>query len=154
MVENKLLSHPKKCPCGNSFDLCPDNDHSKCLDSHSWKCTRCSYTQSLRKNSICEKSKLSLRHILFLTFEWSSGSKAIFAAFRCGLHKLVVADWFSLLDTSCIPELSKIASAVESCELDVIKDLARNVAPISEPVLSTATNSTIKGTYFQHFQII
>jgi hypothetical protein len=92
------------CPmCGNEM---AEAQH-KGVDGLIWTCTkRISGVGhfkhvSIRDGTLFSRSKLSLRDIILLLYEWSRNTKPVDAAFELGLEENTVNHWYELCHKMC-----------------------------------------------------
>jgi hypothetical protein len=98
-MEHGLLTSERHCDlCGHLMTLDIGNKQFRCNKSANGK--RCNKKVSLLKNTFFQSAKLSLRHILFIIYEWSVDTPRDKAAIECQCSAPVVGFWYRRLRNS------------------------------------------------------
>ena len=107
--ENNLLKNNNWCTVCNKEMKLKQSKVSN--DGYVWKCSgkRCNKcVVSIRKGSFFERSKLPIKTILFLIYEWSRDNPIKEVCHEYGLSEHTVGDWFRFLRDICFESLASL----------------------------------------------
>ena len=101
-----LLNFPPKCECGGIFLL---SSRSGVVDNVMWRCTTChSYGCSLRNNSFCSNSKLTLQQIILIIYYWTTDVCITSAFVHLDISQQSLVDWYNFCREVCSKKLLSI----------------------------------------------
>ncbi len=99
LARRRLIKNSMRCPgCQGWFRL---NRESRKTDGYIWKCSRCVKMKTVRSGSFAEKSMLSLKQAMILTYCWARDYMQIHAAEEARVAPNTACDWYEHCRDAC-----------------------------------------------------
>ena len=101
LIDNGLIKRAARCPkrnCRKNMRIVKDASKR---DNYKYKCPKCLTTQSIRKGSFFENSRLTIEEILCVTFCWAAKLSVQSTAIMATVGKNSVSQWFQFLREKC-----------------------------------------------------
>ena len=105
LCDTGLVKSHRRCPrngCRRNMSLIRDTSSA---ENYRFRCPKCKHSQSIRKGSFFEESKLTIPQILSVIFCWAAKVAVKSAAAITGVHSRSVSQWYQYMREKCSESL-------------------------------------------------